>query len=357
MTHFLRSASLAASLVVAIACVDSAHAASTDAERCASAKMKAASQAWSAKGKCYAKALASSSAVDPECLSKAQTKFDSAFAKVEANGGCSITANAAPIRAKLDDGVEDIAGDLGCGNGVLDGDETCDDGGLVGGDGCSSTCVVECGDGVVTGAEQCDDTNLTNGDGCDSNCTTTGCGNGVVTGVEVCDDGNHTNGDGCDDNCTASACGNGAWAPNEECDDGDTDPGDGCSASCALESTCPCWTTASLNGAFSLADYSAAGRGGLGCSISIPSMNIVYLWTQDTCSLPPPNETYTVERIGLYTDSGRCSYRVVADDTDPSNSGTCTVFTEATVDQITDALQGVACYWTARKSEVAMNCP
>jgi cysteine-rich repeat protein len=42
----------------------------------------------------------------------------------------------------------------------------------VSGDGCSDTCQVEggCGDGVVQAGEQCDDDNLDSGDGCDSSC-------------------------------------------------------------------------------------------------------------------------------------------------------------------------------------------
>ena len=34
------------------------------------------------------------------------------------------------------------------------------------------------------------------------------CGNGVLEGTETCDDGNLDNGDGCDVNCTPTACGN-----------------------------------------------------------------------------------------------------------------------------------------------------
>ncbi len=44
-----------------------------------------------------------------------------------------------------------------CGNGVLDPDETCDDGNRVSGDGCSAVCGPDtCGNGVLQGAEECD---------------------------------------------------------------------------------------------------------------------------------------------------------------------------------------------------------
>ena len=69
-----------------------------------------------------------------------------------------------------------------CSNSIIDSGETCDDGNLTPGDGCSATCQLEpfCGDGIlVTGdGELCDDGNTANGDGCDSICqpeTATGC--------------------------------------------------------------------------------------------------------------------------------------------------------------------------------------
>ena len=38
-----------------------------------------------------------------------------------------------------------------CGNSIREGDEACDDGNLIGGDGCSAECTLECGDGNVDG--------------------------------------------------------------------------------------------------------------------------------------------------------------------------------------------------------------
>src|SRR5204862_273537 len=74
-----------------------------------------------------------------------------------------------------------------CGNGSFDTDETCDDGNVTSGDGCSASCRIEpgwlcsgrpsrctplCGDGLVRGGETCDDGNVTSGDGCSANCRT-----------------------------------------------------------------------------------------------------------------------------------------------------------------------------------------
>ncbi len=172
-----------------------------------------------------------------------------------------------------------------CGDGILAGNEQCDDGNTVAGDGCSATCAGEpgytcptpgmackkieyCGDGVVDLdiGEQCDDGNVTSGDGCTATCifepnfvcptpgspciSTVVCGDGKVGGSETCDDGNAVSGDGCSSlckvepgytcptpavKCIASACGDGIRAGNEQCDDGNVASGDGCSSTCTLQ--------------------------------------------------------------------------------------------------------------------------
>ena len=123
-----------------------------------------------------------------------------------------------------------------CGDGVIrvgGAAEQCDDGGIIAGDGCSATCTTEagfmcamapsvctttCGDGIIAGMETCDQGggNVANGDGCSAMCrieagyTCSGmpsmcnnsCGNGTVQAGEQCDDGNMVAGDGCANNCT-----------------------------------------------------------------------------------------------------------------------------------------------------------
>jgi cysteine-rich repeat protein len=135
----------------------------------------------------------------------------------------------------------------GCGNGIRTGAESCDDNNLFDGDGCSSSCNVEsgytctdpatparapdvciaqCGDGIRAATETCDDGNMIAGDGCSSMCTTdpgyrcddptvpphsaaapdacqaARCGDGFRVGLEMCDDANSINGDGCSSTCT-----------------------------------------------------------------------------------------------------------------------------------------------------------
>lgn len=58
-----------------------------------------------------------------------------------------------------------------CGNDVMEPGESCDDGNVTAGDGCSEACQLEatCGNGITEVGEQCDDGNNTSSDGC-ANC-------------------------------------------------------------------------------------------------------------------------------------------------------------------------------------------
>lgn len=79
----------------------------------------------------------------------------------------------------------------------------------------TSVCYTIAGDGLLKGEEECDDTNLDDGDGCSATMATEVgyscikepsvceliCGDGLKIGPEVCDDGNSDDGDGCDSIC------------------------------------------------------------------------------------------------------------------------------------------------------------
>ena len=185
-----------------------------------------------------------------------------------------------------------------CGDGEVEGEETCDDGDTDNGDGCNGSCNVEsgwsclgepsectqdplepeCGNGVIEPGEACDDGDSDNGDGCDSSCSVESgwscigepsqctqdpqepvCGNGIIEAGEFCDDGDTQNGDGCSSSCNVEdgwscigqpsqctedppdpECGNGIIEQGETCDDGDSQSGDGCSNSCTIESGWTC---------------------------------------------------------------------------------------------------------------------
>ena len=156
----------------------------------------------------------------------------------------------------------------GCGNGIVEGDEECDDGDANGDEAmCKSDCTLaRCGDGFVGPAEACDDgdginwnecTNacalpscgddlLSIGEECDDGennsvdaaclptCVEATCGDGHVwSGVEACDDGNASDDDACTSTCMAATCGDGIlWAGMESCDDGNLDDDDACPSSC-----------------------------------------------------------------------------------------------------------------------------
>ncbi|MFO0599740.1 MAG: DUF4215 domain-containing protein [Myxococcaceae bacterium] len=172
-----------------------------------------------------------------------------------------------------------------CGDGVLSGNERCDDGNTTNFDGCNQICILEpnsrcptpgqpcvstivCGDGLRTGTEQCDDRNMGSGDGCSATCTlepgwacpTIGaacvaaqCGDGILAGFEECDDHNMASNDGCSSGCVVeegfacptigaacvrTTCGNGVKEGIEQCDDQNHDLGDGCDVFCHAEPRC-----------------------------------------------------------------------------------------------------------------------
>jgi len=97
---------------------------------------------------------------------------------------------------------------VGCGNGVIERDEECDDGNAFDNDACLPTCrLAVCGDGVVQeGIEACDDGNDDDTDACLSTCEEAVCGDGIVrAGTEGCDEGsaNGTDGSSCHADCRA----------------------------------------------------------------------------------------------------------------------------------------------------------
>lgn len=158
----------------------------------------------------------------------------------------SLDGNLVAIGAPFNDGngidsghvrVYELSCPSKCGNGVLDGDEQCDDGNAASGDGCSDSCQLECAlagtKSVECGASSAPAT-CCDGLVCNANrqCVTNVCGNGVVETGEQCDDGNTVSDDGCTD-CLVDAgyecpqagqlcqllCGNAVLDEGEECDD------------------------------------------------------------------------------------------------------------------------------------------
>ena len=102
------------------------------------------------------------------------------------------------------------AGAGGCGDGVVDPGEACDDG-RDGDqdDGCTDLCALPaCGDDFVQASlgEECDEGSFNADDGaCTSLCAAARCGDGLVRAGEACDDGNQVGEDGCEADCTTLA--------------------------------------------------------------------------------------------------------------------------------------------------------
>ncbi|MEZ4453036.1 MAG: DUF4215 domain-containing protein [Nannocystaceae bacterium] len=133
--------------------------------------------------------------------------------------------------------TDTTTGEPTCGDGEIEGDEACDDGGKNGSP--SSACLVDCtantcGDGVKGLGEQCDEGDNNGKGNCSGDCTLPQCGNGISDPGEACDDGDQNdNAASCKDDCTINVCGDGFVRKGvEECDDGNTNDGDGCHGDC-----------------------------------------------------------------------------------------------------------------------------
>jgi|JI9StandDraft_1071089.scaffolds.fasta_scaffold68453_1 cysteine-rich repeat protein len=164
-----------------------------------------------------------------------------------------------------EDGIEGCMDCLSCGNGVMEGEEECDDGNPSNSDECVSCNNARCGDGFrQAGVEVCDDGDGVNSDAytgtahCNSTCTANvvycgdgvcqqefedigscmqdgcmgTCGNGVMEPGEDCDEGEESM--SCDGICSAVMCGDGYTnvVAGEECDDANDVDTDACLAGC-----------------------------------------------------------------------------------------------------------------------------
>lgn len=126
----------------------------------------------------------------------------------------------------------------GCGDGITDPGEECDDGNRINEDGCSNLCALPvCGDGILRGDEECDDGERNSDvrpNACRMDCSVASCGDSVVDDEEECDDGDEDDADECTSVCAAPVCGDGILHVGEECDDGNDVAEDGCSNTCRL---------------------------------------------------------------------------------------------------------------------------
>ncbi len=99
---------------------------------------------------------------------------------------------------------------------------------------CDADCTPGCGNGVVEPGEKCDDGNLVNTDACLNTCESAICGDGILqAGVDTCDDGNKVDTDACTNECKPATCGDGiTWSGMEDCDDVNEIETDACDVMC-----------------------------------------------------------------------------------------------------------------------------
>lgn len=168
------------------------------------------------------------------------------------------TVGSATIDAAIDAATTDS---VVCGDGLVSGVESCDDGNTLDWDGCSATCNREPGYACSTpniGATSGGDAVGQTAESGPSVCLLTVCGNGVSEGDEGCDDSNQIAGDGCGPTCQIEpsftrtlvgdfyepvaqlTCGDGLITTGEQCDDGNPFDNDGCSGSCEVEDGFSC---------------------------------------------------------------------------------------------------------------------
>ena len=106
-----------------------ASAAPSPGPRCTAAKTKATAKKTTAKLRCFGAATAKSSPVDDACLTKAERKFNEAWTRIEADGGCLLMGDGGSIERKVDTYVDDVVrmlepcGEVSgiCGGGCPDG--------------------------------------------------------------------------------------------------------------------------------------------------------------------------------------------------------------------------------------------
>lgn len=159
-------------------------------------------------------------------------------------------------------GFDGDVGPLGrCGNNMIEGFETCDDGNRMPDDGCDADCLLECGDGRVSGAELCDsaiaagttgacptdcddmmDCTTDALDGASADCTAA-CSHADITAAADDDMCCPPGEDATTDNDCMAMCGNMLVEPGETCDTGITTGAGSCPATCDDGIACSTDTT------------------------------------------------------------------------------------------------------------------
>jgi hypothetical protein len=100
-------------LDASVSAVVSALRPTTDANRCAAAKLKATGKKSLTKLGCHAQAAKRGGTVEPACLAKIEARFVAAFAKAESKPPCLTSGDAAAVEATVDGLVDDTVTAVG----------------------------------------------------------------------------------------------------------------------------------------------------------------------------------------------------------------------------------------------------
>src|SRR5262249_7196726 len=82
--------------------------ASQPGERCAAAKLRAAGRKSAGKLNCQAREVLRRDGSEVDCLARIESKFASAWAKIEAKGGCVVSGDADTVEGLVDQLVADL---------------------------------------------------------------------------------------------------------------------------------------------------------------------------------------------------------------------------------------------------------
>jgi cysteine-rich repeat protein len=184
----------------------------------------------------------------PACFSPNEVIDDDSLA----TDGPGSSGSAVSETAETDPTGQDETGTTGTSGPSTTGDETTTDESTTGDDTDGTTTgdpgttgepdpSAVCGDGMVEGDEACDDAELNGVSGmsdCLADCTFTVCGDGFLglPGTEECDQGDENADDAaCTASCAIAVCGDELVGPGESCDDG-AKGSDVCTPACALAS-------------------------------------------------------------------------------------------------------------------------
>src|SRR5262245_50024048 len=89
-------------LLMAVWLASPAGSATDPAVKCSAAKLKAAGRKANGKLKCYARATLEGLADDQTCVDKIEAKFNSAWQRIEAAGGCRASADQTSVETTVD---------------------------------------------------------------------------------------------------------------------------------------------------------------------------------------------------------------------------------------------------------------